>query len=185
MNRDALLIVLTAAGSALCWWPLAIEPSVDFPRRILFVLVALITGLATILSNGRWLRFVVVPTIGAFAGLWTGFVLFPPRDEIARSYVPLVIAAATVAAFVVSLLAGLVSLTLSASRKILRRCVWLAFVSCVAFGPIALALTPPLVRHRVATNDRMAAKRFESLKSAVKQPLPKAGTLSASAMDRA
>jgi hypothetical protein len=171
MKRDTLLILLTAAGSALCWWPAAIEPSVDFPRWILLVLVALMTGMATILSNGRWLRFVVVSTVGAFAGLWAGFVLFPPSDGIARSYAPLAIAAATMAAFVVSLLAGLVGQNLSASRKTLRRSAWLAFVACVGFGPIALALTPLLVAHRVATNDRMAAERFESLKSAVEETI--------------
>ena len=103
MNRDTLLIVLTAAGSALCWWPAAIEPSVDFPRRILFGLVALITGLATILSNDRWLHFVVASTVGALAGLWAGLFLFPSTDAIATSYAPLFIAAATIAAFIVSL----------------------------------------------------------------------------------
>jgi len=77
MNRGTLLIVLTAAGSALCWWPAAIEPSVDFPRWILLVLVALITGLATILSNDRWLRFAVASTVGVLAGLWTGLFPFP------------------------------------------------------------------------------------------------------------
>ena len=175
MNRDTLLIVLTAAGSALCWWPAAIEPSIDFPRWILLVLVALITGLSTILSNGRWLRFVVASTVGAFAGLWTGLVLFPPSDGIAGSYAPMVFAVATIAAFVVSLLAGLLGRNLSASRKTLRGSVWLAFVSCVAFGPIALALRPPLVGHRVTTNDRMAAERFESLKNAVEETVAQGG----------
>lgn len=175
MNRDTLLIVLTAAGSALCWWPAAIEPSIDFPRWILLVLVALITGLSTILSNGRWLRFVVASTVGAIAGLWTSLVLFPPSDGIARSYAPVLSAVATIAWFVVSLLAGLLGRNLSASTKTVRRSVWLAFVSCVAFGPIALALTPPLVGHRVTTNDRMAAERFESLKNAVEETVAEGG----------
>jgi hypothetical protein len=176
LNRDTLLIVLTAAGSALCWWPAAIEPSIDFPRWILLVLIALITGLATILSNGRWMRFVVASTVSAFAGLWTAFVLFPPSDGIAGSFAPLLLAAATMAALLVSLIAGLVGRNLSASTKTLGRSAWLAFALCVAFGPIALVLTPPLVRHRVAANDRMAAERFESLKRAVDGTLAEGGS---------
>lgn len=125
--------------------------------------------------NDHWLHFVVASTVGAFTGLWTGFVLFPPSDGIARPYAPSFIAAATIAAFVVSLVAGLLGLNLSASRKTLRRSVWLAFGSCVAFGPIALALTPPLVRHRVATNDRIAAERVDSLKSAVEETIAEGG----------
>jgi hypothetical protein len=175
MNRDTLLIVLTAAGSALCWWPAAKEPSIDFPRWILLVLIALITGLATILSNARWLHFAVASTVGVLAGIWTGLFLFPPSDAIAASYAPLFSVAAAMAVFVVSLLAALLCRNLSASRKTLRRSVWLVFASCVAFGPIALALTPPLVGHRVATNDRMAAERFESLKSAVEGTVAEGG----------
>jgi hypothetical protein len=83
--------------------------------------------------------------------------------------------AATTVAFVVALLAGLVGSNLSASGKTLRRSVWLAFVSCIAFGPIVLALTPPLVRHRVATNDRKAAERFKSLKYAVEETVAEGG----------
>ena len=175
MNRDTLLIVLTGAGSALCVWPAAIEPSIDFPRWILLVLIALITGLATILSNARWLHFAVASTVGVLAGLWTGLGLFPPSDAISASYYPLFSVAPAMAVFVVSLLAALLCRNLSASRKTLRLSVWLVFASCVAFGPIALALTPPLVGHRVATNDRMAAERFESLKSAVEGTVAEGG----------
>jgi hypothetical protein len=185
MNRGTLLIVLTAAGSAFCVWPAATEPSIDFPRWILLVLIALITGLATILSNARWLHFAVASTVGVLAGLWTGLVLFPPSDAISASYYPLFSVAAAMAVFVVSLRAALLCRNLSASRKTLRRSVWLVFASCVAFGPIALALTPPVVGHRVATNDRMAAERFESLKSAVEGTVAEGGILRASAMDRA
>jgi len=108
MSRDTLLVALTATGSALCWWPAIIEPSVDFSRWILLVLVALITGLATTLSDGRWLRFVAACTIGAFVGLCVGFVLFPSSDGIANSYAPIAVVVATLATLFVSLVAGLV-----------------------------------------------------------------------------
>lgn len=39
----------------------------------------------------------------------------------------------------------------------------------MAFGPVALALTSPLVAYRVRVNDQVAALRFESLKDAVEQ----------------
>jgi len=169
------LIVLTAAGSALCVWPAAIEPSIDFPRWILLVLIALITGLATILSNARWLHFAVASTVGVLAGLGTALLLFPPSDDISASYYPLFSVAAAMVVFVVSLLVALLCRNLSASRKTLRRSVWLLFASCVAFGPIALALTPSLVRHRVATNDRIGVERFESLKSAIEGTVAEGG----------
>jgi hypothetical protein len=175
MNRDTLLVILTVAGSALCWWPAAIEPSIDFSRWILLILVALMTGLSAILSNGHWLRFVIASAVGVFAGMWSGFVLFPPSDGIARSYAPLVIDLATLATALVSLLAGLVGRRLSMLRKNHRRAVWLAFGCCVAFGPVAVALTPSLVTHRVARNDRAAAERFESLKNAVERTIAEAG----------
>jgi hypothetical protein len=175
MNRDTLLVILTVAGSALCWWPAAIEPSIDFSRWILLVLVALMTGLSAILSNRHWLHFAIASAVGVFAGMWSGFLLFPPSDGIARSYAPLAIGVATLATVLVSLVAGLVGRRLSVSRKNHRRTVWLAFVCCVAFGPVALALTPPLVAHRVARNDRLAAERFASLKSAVERTIAEAG----------
>src|ERR1039458_7000129 len=45
-------------GSAVCWWPAIIEPSLDFPGWILFVLVAFSAG-ASILLCGlhAWLEF--------------------------------------------------------------------------------------------------------------------------------
>jgi hypothetical protein len=122
-----------------------------------------------------WLRFVTASAVGVFAGLWSGLVLFPPSDGIARSYAPLVIGVAELAALLVSLLAGLVGRKLSVSSKNHRRAVWLAFVCCVVFGPVGLALTPPIVAHRVARNDRAAAERFESLKRVVERTAIEAG----------
>jgi hypothetical protein len=50
-----------------------------------------------------------------------------------------------------------------------RQAATLVFAGCVAFGPVALALTPPLVAHRIAVNDKLAAERFALLEKAVQQ----------------
>jgi hypothetical protein len=86
MNRHALLVVLTMAGSALCWWPNIIEPSIGLSPWLPLALVALMTGLSTALSNGTWLGFSIAATVGTFAGLCSGFALFPSTDGIANSY---------------------------------------------------------------------------------------------------
>jgi len=86
MSRDNLLIILAVIGSALCWWPATIEPSLDFPRWLLLALIALMTALATALSDGR--RFVIASTVGTFTGQCSGFALFPLSDGIASSYIP-------------------------------------------------------------------------------------------------
>jgi hypothetical protein len=152
-----------------------IEPSVEFPRWILLAVVGLIAGLSTTLSDGHWLRLASATVAGVFAGLCSGWVIFPPSDGIANSYVPFEIVAETLASSLVALLAGLVGRRLSISNKNARLAVWLALVCCVAFGPAGLAMTPLLVAHRVARNDRMAAERFESLKNAVERTLAEAG----------
>jgi len=175
VSRDNLLVVLTVIGSALCWWPAIVEPSLDFPRWILLALIALMTALATALSNGRCLRFVAASTAGTFAGLCGGFALFPLSDGIASSYIPDAVVVATLLSVFVSLVAGLAGRKLPVSNENHRRAVWLAFVCCVAFAPVALALTPPLVARRVARNDRVAAARFESLKNAVERTMAEAG----------
>jgi hypothetical protein len=169
------LVVVIIIGSALCWWPAIMEPSLDFPWWLLLALIALTIVLATALSDGRWLRFVVASTVGTFTGLCSGFALFPSADAIANSYAPFAIVVATLLSVFVSLVAGLAGRKLSVSNENRRRAVCLALVCCVAFGPVALALTPPLVAHRVARNDRVAAARFESLKNAVERTMAEAG----------
>lgn len=175
MQRNACLVVLTVTGSALCWWPAMVEPSIHFPRWMLLVLVALISGLSASLSDGRWLRVVGACAVGAFAGLCCGCVLFPSSDGIADSYAPIVAAVATLATALVSFVAGLVGRMLAVSKQIYRRAVWVALACCVAFGPVALAVTPPLVAHRVARNDGIAAERFAALDSAVELTWAEAG----------
>ncbi len=175
MDRGKLLVVLTVTGSALCWWPAIVEPNLDFSSWILLALLALMIGLATVLSDGRYLRFVVASTAGTFAGLCGGFALFPSTDAIANSYTPHVVVVGTLLALLVSLAAGLAGRKLLVSNENHRRAVWFASVCCVALGPVALALTPPLVAHRVARNDRVTAERFESLANAVKGTLAETG----------
>jgi hypothetical protein len=166
MQKDALLVVLTVAGSALWWWPLTIWPNLDLPWWFPLGFLTLLSGLATILSAGRWLRFVVASAAGTFAGFWSGYAIWPPTyDEV--PVLDLAVAA-MLATILLSLVAGLAARKMLVSKE-RRRVVWLALLCCVALGPIALALTPPLVAYRVGRNNRVAAERFESLKSAVEQ----------------
>src|ERR1700692_4484579 len=98
MRRNVLLIVLTVTASALCWWPAIIEPSLDFPRWLPLVPVALCTGLSTLLSGGKHLVFVQASAAGSVAGLCGGFAIWPPSDPIAAPYTLFVIGAALGAA---------------------------------------------------------------------------------------
>jgi hypothetical protein len=175
MNRNALLIVLTIAGSALCWWPAIIEPSIGLSPWLPLALIALMTGLSTTLSNGNWPAFPIAATVGTFAGLCSGVVLFPSSDGIANAYAPIAVVGGTLAALLVSLIAGMAATKILASKENHQRVLWVALVCCVAFGPVALALTPPLVAHRLARNDRLAGERFDSLRNAVEQTVAEAG----------
>ena len=48
-------------------------------------------------------------------------------------------------------------------------------VSCFAIGPLAVALTPPLIKYRVARNDRVAVSRLEALNIAAEKTLVEDG----------
>jgi hypothetical protein len=175
MRENNILLVVTMAGSALLWWPVTIEPNLNLPLWLPLAFIALVTGLVATLSGGRWLRFVVASAVGTFVGLCCGYAIWPPADPIAGSYVPYTVAVATLAAVLVSLVAGLVGRKVLVSNENRRRTVWLALLCCVGCGLVGLALTPPLVAHRVAHNDRLAAERFESLKNAIERTLTEAG----------
>ncbi|HEY0794773.1 MAG TPA: hypothetical protein VGD64_03225 [Acidisarcina sp.] len=172
MTRRWILLVLAFVGSAVCWWPSIIEPSLDFPRWILPVLVALIVG-ASILLWGRrgWLASVAAAGAGSFAGLLTGVFLWPASDGIARSYALVGVAIATAAAAGSALLGGLAAFFVvrrkSISNGTARAALWVVLALCLAFGPTLFALTKPLVQRRVARNESIAAVRFASLKKAV------------------
>ena len=87
MTRTSILFLLAFVASGVCWWPAIIEPSLDFPRWILLVLVALISGASILFQDGRgWLAFVAAAAAGSFAGLLSGVILWPSSDGITNSY---------------------------------------------------------------------------------------------------
>lgn len=169
MRENTSLLVLTATGSALCWWPAIIDPSINFSRWLLLVPIAMITVLSTTLDNAGWLRLVAASSLGTFAGLCSGFVIWPEVDEIAAPFDGIAVVAATFVVVLVSLAVGLAGRKLAVSNRTARRTVWAALVCCVAIGPVTLALTPALVAHRMARNDRLAAQRFQSLRTALEK----------------
>jgi hypothetical protein len=131
--------------------------------------VGVSTGLATILSRGRWLRFLVISSVCTLIGTAMGFTIWPLEDGIAQSYSGVAVIAATIAAAVVCLVAGLVGRKLTALNARHRRALWIALAACVAFGPVVLVLRPGLIGIRVAHNNRMAAERFAGLKVAAER----------------
>jgi hypothetical protein len=178
MPKDRLLIVATLTGTALCWWPVIIEPNLDLP--FLWTPLAMVAGVSvfgTLLSSRNWVRIAAMSIVGSFVGLLSGFSILPLTDAIEGAYSPFAIAAGTLAAIPVSICASLASLVLRdvwVSNVTVRRLIWVAFICCLAFGPVSLALIPRFVASRVARNDRVAEKRFVSLKRAVEQTMAEA-----------
>lgn len=169
MRRSAILLFLITAGSVLCWLPSILEPSLDLPTWVPLTVIALSVGLATILSGGRWLRFLVVSAAATLVGIVAGYTIWPMEDGIAQSYVGLAALAAMFAVALACLVTGLIGRKLSVVNQSRRRAVWILLAACVAFGPVTLALRPSLIAHRVARNDHFAEQRFESLKLAVER----------------
>ncbi len=175
MSRDILLATLTVTGSALCWWPATCIQSLDLHGWLPLAPIALLAGLSTTLSGRHWLRFLAASAVGAFVGVCSGFAIWPPSDPIASSFEGFVVVEATIAAVLVSLVACLVGRKIALPNEKLRRAAWIVLFCCVAFGPVILALTPPLVARRVARNDRLAAERFVALKNAVERTMAESG----------
>jgi hypothetical protein len=115
MRKDDLLIVLAAAGSALCWWPFFMMQLPD--RSPLwfapYPLIALVAGCCAFLSGGRWLRFAVVSSVSTFVGIFIGRAIWPDEDGIAQSFLLYGAGLATLIVALVSSLAGLVGRLLS------------------------------------------------------------------------
>ncbi len=157
------------AGSALWWWPTIMDPNLELPWWLPFGFVVLGTGLSTSLSRGRWKRFVLASSVGTFAGFCLGLAIWPASDPFAWDFIPLVVPALTAITVLLSLVIGFALRKVSITNERSRRVAWLLLFTFAAFGPIAVALTPPLVARRISRNDRIAAERFKSLKDAVER----------------
>lgn len=167
---------MTATASALCWWPVIMQPNLDLPFWwIPLMLIASAAGLSAILSDGVWLRFTGASFFGTGVGAFGGFLIWWPIDRIDASFVPLVVISAMLASATVSLVAGLALRRVALSNPKHSRAVWFALMCCVAFGPVTVALTPPLVAGRMARNDRAAKERIVSLSNAALQTVAEIG----------
>ena len=171
MRREPLLLALTALGSASCWWPLILVPNLDLPFYLPLSLCAITIGLAVALSAKPKVRIAVAGVAGSFTGFVLGARILPlGSDGIANSYLSLEGLAATLATAVIS------AVLILALRKVdmpksVRRPSWFAFVACVAFGPVAVALTPSLASFRISHNERLAGARVDALKIAARQSM--------------
>lgn len=139
------------------------------------MLVAAAAGLSAILSDGAWLRIAVASFFGTFVGALGGFLIWWPIDRIDASFVPLVVMPAVLASAFVSLVTSLALRRVELSNYKLRRTVWFALLCCVAFGPVVVVLTPPLVAERMVRNDRLAKERIVSLNNAALQATAEIG----------
>lgn len=151
MQRKTLLILMVAAGSALCWWPVAIQPNLGLPFwKTPLILIALITGLATTLSDEGWRWLMIASVLGGFAGICCGYRFWWSIDSIDASYAPFVISLGTLASILVSVIAVVAGLELRDSKIATknRRLIWGVFLVCVAFAPTVVALTPLLITLR-------------------------------------
>lgn len=168
MRSHIVLILLAFAGAAFCWWPFSIEPRILLPSWSPLLCVALAAFLSTALCASKWWWFAAASVIGAFAGLSTGCLIWWPSDPIAGPWVPISIAVNTIIAIILAFSSGAAARWVPLSAALPRRAGWFALACCVAFGPVTLGLTRPVVARRVAFNDRAAAERFESLRRAVR-----------------
>ena len=151
MQRNTLLIVMVAVGSALCWWPVIIQPSLGLPVwSTPLILIALITGLGTTLSDEGWRWLMTASVVGGFVGICCGFKLWWPVDSIEASYVGFAIGLATLLSIAVSVIAVVAGVVLRETKIATknRRWTWGVFLACFAFAPVAVALTPLLVSLR-------------------------------------
>jgi hypothetical protein len=169
MRDDILLVCLTILGPAFCWLPVSVQPNLEVSGWIPLAFAAVCTGLSTTLHGRGWPLFLLAATFGTFGGLCFNYAIQWPSDPIAGTLVPYSIAVNTVLAFLVSLLTGLVGRRLSVSNARHRRAILIVLLGFVAFGPAMLAMTAPLVRRRLARNDRLASERFTSLRRAVQR----------------
>jgi hypothetical protein len=105
MKGSWKLVLLTAIGSALCWWPSLIWPEIHSLVLGLFplVVIGVLSGVSA--ARSGWLfRLAAASTLGTLIGISVGATIWPNEDGIAQSYIGIAIVIATVAAALVSLI---------------------------------------------------------------------------------
>ncbi len=175
MRTDVFLVCLTVIGSAVCWWPAFIYPRLDSIWWVSLAVPALCGGLSSVLSHRRWSLFLIASIIGNIEGQCVGNAIWGSRQPMAGFFVAVSVVLTSIAVAVTSLLACLAGRKVSIPGRRPRLGVWVAVSALVAFGPIACALTAPLVAYRVARNDELALERFSSLRSAAEQTAAESG----------
>lgn len=161
------LVFLTALGAMVAWWPLAIQPSLELPFWVSLTCATGCTALSIILAPSIWPWLLLVSGLGTFVGFWLSLLIWPLRGPVVGFGIFFIIGASVVAVMFVAFSTGVIMRARSISNRILRHTIWAVLLVCVAFGPVALALTPPLVHRRIAHNEQLASERVTSLKRAV------------------
>ena len=69
MRSNALLVLLTALGTAVCWWPAFVEPNIDLPFWAPLACGALCTVLSATLAPRSWLWLLLASGLGTFSVL--------------------------------------------------------------------------------------------------------------------
>lgn len=174
--RQPFLLMLTFAGSLLCWLPGFVRPSLDLPLLLPLLPVGLLSGLSATLADRRW-QCVLASSAGTFAGLTVGCSIRPDPDGATQSYYGVIVVGVTLLTISISVISGLAGLVVSRSIGKRRNAIWIALVCSAMYGPIALLLTPPLAARRITRNETLASERFSGLKSAVERTYAGAGTL--------
>lgn len=172
MKSETLLLLLTALGSALCWWSVIPVPDLALPFYIPYLICAATIGFAAALTNKPKIRVATTAIAGSLVGYVLGLGVLPAgSDGIARTYWPLEVIIATLATAVMSVVLILALRRVTVSSESVRRSLWLAFVMCVGFGPVAFALTPLISSSRISRNERLAAERVKALQTAVQKSM--------------
>jgi hypothetical protein len=177
MRTSQLLVIVTAIGSALCWLPNSMEPSLDLWWWSPLVVVALLAAISTSQAHRRWVMFCLASAIGTFAGLCLGIAIWPSPDPIAQTFSGSDLVMGTATSIIVSLAACLVGRRISINSGPVLFASWIVLGCCVAIGPVTMLLTPRLVAQRVARNDQLAAERFAGLKNALERVRAESGGL--------
>jgi hypothetical protein len=175
MNRQTILLCLAGAGTTLSWLSISIKPSLDLPWWLPLPIIMLTIFSATVLSKGVGLRLLLVSIAGSLFGLCAGIAISWTSSERDESFVWLGVAIATVTTALVSVIALLIGLKVSAIVARYQTSVWLVLLLTSMWGLPTLALTPVFVSRRVARNDQIAAERVHSLKIAVEQSVSRSG----------